>query len=72
VKSFGQSAINAKVCGFDGVQLHGHEGYLMDQLTSLPWNRRKLGRYRNRFQFALDVVSEIKKRCGKISLLFIE
>ncbi|HEY5561492.1 MAG TPA: hypothetical protein VIK72_06985 [Clostridiaceae bacterium] len=44
----------------------------MDQLTSLPWNRRKLGRYRNRFQFALDVVSEIKKRCGKISLLFIE
>ena len=65
VKSFGQSAINAKVSGFDGVQLHGHEGYLMDQLTSAPWNRRKLGRYRNKFQFALDVVSEIKKRCGE-------
>jgi 2-enoate reductase len=65
VKSFGQSAINAKVSGFDGVQLHGHEGYLMDQLTSAPWNRRKFGRYRNKFQFALDVVSEIKKRCGE-------
>jgi len=64
VKSFGQSAINAKVSGFDGVQLHGHEGYLMDQLTSAPWNRRKLGRYSNKFQFALDVVAEIKKRCG--------
>lgn len=64
VKSFGQSAINAKVSGLDGVQLHGHEGYLMDQLTSSPWNRRKFGRYRNKFQFAIDVVEEIKKRCG--------
>lgn len=65
VKSFGQSAVNAKVCGFDGVQLHGHEGYLMDQLTSAPWNRRKFGRYKNKFQFAVDVVREIKKRCGE-------
>ncbi|HBR33679.1 MAG TPA: NADH:flavin oxidoreductase, partial [Firmicutes bacterium] len=51
VKSFGQCAINAKISGFDGVQLHGHEGYMMDQLTSAPWNRRKFGRYRNKFQF---------------------
>jgi 2-enoate reductase len=65
VKSFGQSALNAKVSGFDGVQLHGHEGYLMDQLTSLPWNRRLFGRYKNRFQFGLDVVNEIKEKCGK-------
>lgn len=65
VKSFGQCAINAKVSGFDGVQLHGHEGYLMDQLTSAPWNRRKFGRYRNKFQFAIDVVREIKKTCGE-------
>lgn len=65
VKSFGQSAINAKVSGLDGVQLHGHEGYLMDQLTSAPWNRRKMGRYKNKFQFAIDVVKEIKNRCGK-------
>ncbi len=65
VKSFGQSAVNAKVAGFDGVQLHGHEGYLIDQLTSAPWNRRKFGRYKNKFQFAIDVVKEIKSRCGK-------
>lgn len=65
VKSFGQAAINAKISGFDGVHLHGHEGYLMDQLTSRPWNRRKLGRYRHRYQFALDVVNEIKAACGK-------
>jgi len=64
VKSFGQCAVNAKVSGFDGVQLHGHEGYLMDQLTSSQWNRRRLGRYRNKHQFGIDVVKEIKKRCG--------
>lgn len=65
VKSFGQCAVNAKVSGFDGVQLHGHEGYLMDQLTSAPWNRRIIGRYRKKFQFAIDVVREIKRRCGE-------
>ncbi|RCX10515.1 2-enoate reductase [Anaerobacterium chartisolvens] len=65
VRSFGQSAVNAKVSGADGVQLHGHEGYLMDQLTSSPWNRRILGRYSDKLQFAVDVVKEIKKRCGE-------
>ncbi len=65
VKAFGQSAVNAKVSGIDGVQLHGHEGYLMDQFTSSPWNRRKFGRYKNKFQFGIDVVKEIKARCGK-------
>lgn len=65
VRSFGQCAVNAKVAGFDGVQLHGHEGYLMDQLTSRPWNRRRLGRYKDVFQFGIDVVREIKKRCGE-------
>jgi 2-enoate reductase len=65
VKSFGQCAVNAKVSGFDGVQLHGHEGYLMDQLTSRPWNRRKVGRYAKVFQFGIDVVREIKKKCGE-------
>jgi 2-enoate reductase len=65
VTMMGQSAANAKISGFDGVHLHGHEGYLMDQLTSAPWNRRKFGRYRNKFRFGIDVVREIKKRCGE-------
>lgn len=43
VKAFGQAAINAKVSGFDGVHLHGHEGYMMDQLTSCPGTAANLG-----------------------------
>ncbi|MDG6243286.1 MAG: FAD-dependent oxidoreductase [Methanolobus sp.] len=65
VRSFGQCAANAKSAGFDGVQIHGHEGYLMDQLTSDPWNRRLFGRYRDKNKFGIDVVREIKKRCGE-------
>ncbi|WP_406657650.1 FAD-dependent oxidoreductase [Methanolobus sp. ZRKC2] len=65
VKMLGQSAANAKISGFDGIHIHGHEGYLMDQLTSAPWNRRIFGRYRNKFQFGIDVVREIKERCGE-------
>lgn len=64
VKAFGQAAINAKVSGIDGIHLHGHEGYLMDQLTSAPWNRRRFGRYRDKFRFGIDVVKEIKRLCG--------
>ena len=65
IKMMGQSAANAKIAGFDGIHLHGHEGYLMDQLTSAPWNRRRFGRYRNKFKFAIDVVREIKQLCGE-------
>ncbi|MDW7733080.1 MAG: FAD-dependent oxidoreductase [Methanolobus sp.] len=65
VKMLGQGAANAKTAGFDGVHIHGHEGYLMDQLTSAPWNRRRFGRYRNKFRFGIDVVREIKERCGE-------
>ena len=65
VKNFGQAAANARECGIDGVHLHGHEGYFMDQMTSLPWNRRRFGRYRDRFRFAYDIVREIKSRCGE-------
>lgn len=65
VSSFGQCAANAKSAGFDGVHIHGHEGYLMDQLTSDPWNRRRFGRYRDKTRFALDVIGEIRKRCGE-------
>lgn len=64
VKNFGQAAADAKACTLDGVYLHGHEGYLMEQLTNTAFNRRKLGRYSNWQRFGLDVVSEIRKRVG--------
>jgi 2,4-dienoyl-CoA reductase-like NADH-dependent reductase (Old Yellow Enzyme family) len=40
VAAFGQGAENAKKAGFDGVELHGANGYLLDQFLQDKSNRR--------------------------------
>ncbi|MBQ3004518.1 MAG: FAD-dependent oxidoreductase, partial [Clostridia bacterium] len=62
VKNIGQAAADAKAMNIDGIYLHGHEGYLMDQLTSPAFNRRKLGRYADWQQFGIDMIKEIRAR----------
>ena len=64
VKNTAQAACDAQVAGLDGVYLHGHEGYLMEQLSNTAFNRRKLGRYSIFMQFGLDMVEAIRSRCG--------
>lgn len=64
VKNLGQGAADAKAANIDGVYLHGHEGYLMEQLSNPAFNRRKLGRYANPMNFGLDAVREIRRRTG--------
>lgn len=64
VKNAGQAAADAKAAGIDGVYLHGHEGYLLEQLTNGAFNRRRFGRYADKNAFGLDLVREIRKRCG--------
>jgi 2-enoate reductase len=64
VKNMGQGAMDGKTAGLDGVYLHGHEGYLLEQLTNPAFNRRKLGRYADWQAFGLDCVKEIRKRTG--------
>jgi 2-enoate reductase len=64
VRATGQAALDARECGIDGVHLHGHEGYLLEQLTNPAFNRRRFGRYADWQAFGLDLVSEIRRRCG--------
>lgn len=64
IKNMGQAAADAKACNIDGVYLHGHEGYLMEQLTNPAFNRRKLGRYSNWQAFGIDCVKKIRERVG--------
>lgn len=64
IRHTGQIAIDAKEIGIDGVYLHGHSGYLIEQMTDPAFNRRKLGRYSNWQNFGLDLVKEIRNRCG--------
>jgi len=64
VRAAGQAAADARACAIDGVYLHGHEGYLLEQLTNPAFNHRRLGRYADWQAFGLDVVREVRKRCG--------
>ncbi|MDD4542639.1 MAG: FAD-dependent oxidoreductase, partial [Clostridia bacterium] len=62
IKRAGQAAADAKAFGLDGVYLHGHEGYLLEQMTNPAFNRRKLGKYANWQAFGLDMIEEIRRR----------
>jgi N-ethylmaleimide reductase len=59
VEQFKQGAINAKEAGFDGVEVHGANGYLLDQFLQDGSNVRAHnygGSIENRAQLLLEVV----------------
>ncbi|MEG2633213.1 MAG: FAD-dependent oxidoreductase, partial [Oscillospiraceae bacterium] len=64
IKNAGQASADAKACLIDGVYLHGHEGYLLEQLTNTAFNRRKFGKYADWQRFGVDLIKEIRKRVG--------
>ena len=64
IKRGGQAAADARAANIDGVYLHGHEGYLLEQLTNTAFNRRKIGHFADWQAFGLDLVREIRRRCG--------
>ncbi len=64
IKNFGQAAADSKASTIDGVYLHGHEGYLLEQMTNPAFNRRKMGRYSDWQRFGIDTIKEIRKRVG--------
>ncbi|MEG0487391.1 MAG: alkene reductase [Acinetobacter sp.] len=58
-QQFKQAAINAKSAGFDGVELHAANGYLIDQFLQSSTNQREDeygGSVENRARFLLEVV----------------
>jgi 2-enoate reductase len=69
VEAFGKSALLLKEAGVDGVEVHAvHEGYLLDQFTLDYVNKRTDeygGSFENKYRFAVEIVQEIKKLCGK-------
>jgi len=67
VKSFGDAAELLMATGVDGIEFHGHEGYLFDQFTTSLWNKRTDrygGDLENRMRFPIEVLEEIRGRIG--------
>ena len=62
VEQFKQAAIRAKDAGFDGVELHGANGYLIDQFLQSSTNHREDaygGSVENRTRLLLEVVDAL-------------
>ena len=67
VQAMGDTAERLVLAGVDGVELHGHEGYLFDQFTSSIWNKRTDkygGSLENRLRFPIECLQEIRNRVG--------
>ncbi|HTQ28237.1 MAG TPA: alkene reductase [Puia sp.] len=64
---FVQGAKNAIAAGFDGVELHGANGYLLEQFLS-PFGNQRTDAYggsvQNRARFVLELVEAVAKAIG--------
>lgn len=67
VKSYGRAAANAKLAGFDMVEIHGGHSYLLSQFMSPLFNDRTDkfgGNPENRARFTRLVIDEIRNQVG--------
>jgi N-ethylmaleimide reductase len=71
IEEFAQSAKNAVAAGFDGVELHGANGYLLEQFIR-PNSNQRTDRYggsiENRVRFVLEVADAVIRAIGKDKL----
>ncbi len=67
VSGFGQSARRLREADFDGVELQGAHGYLLQQFMS-PFSNRRRDQYggslENRLRFVFEVIGEVRKNVG--------
>lgn len=68
IKAFATAAKEAQKLGFDGIEIHGAHGYLIDQFFWEVTNRREDaygGSLQKRSQFAVDIVKSCRKEVGE-------
>lgn len=72
IRDFVRCAALAKSAGYDGVEIMGSEGYLINQFIAPRTNHRTDrwgGSFENRIRFPLDVVRGIRKAVGEAFII---
>ena len=67
IASYARCAKLAKAAGYDGVEIMGSEGYLINQFIAPRTNLRTDewgGSFENRTRFPLEIVRAVRARCG--------
>ena len=67
IKDFVKCAELARYAGYDGVEIMGSEGYLINQFIVKKTNKRTDeygGSYENRIKLPLEIIRDVRKACG--------
>ena len=67
VRDFASAAALAREAGYDGVEIMGSEGYLLNEFTTVRTNRRDDdwgGDAARRMRFAVEIVRAVREACG--------
>ncbi|GAA0785152.1 FAD-dependent oxidoreductase [Marinobacterium sediminicola] len=67
IEDYARAAELAREAGYDGVEIMGSEGYLINQFIAPRTNQRSDrwgGSFENRIRFPLEVVSRVRQRVG--------
>ena len=72
IEDYAAAAAYAREAGFDGVEIMGSEGYLINQFLTLRANQRTDewgGAFENRLRFPVEIVKRARARLGRDALL---
>ncbi len=67
IEDYAHTARLAQLAGYDGVEIMGSEGYLLNQFTCARVNQRKDnwgGPVENRMRFPVEIVRAVRRACG--------
>jgi 2,4-dienoyl-CoA reductase (NADPH2) len=67
IEDFARAAELARLAGYDGVEVMGSEGYLVNQFIASATNHREDrwgGSYENRMRFPVEIVRRVRERVG--------
>lgn len=68
IQDFAHCAALAREAGYDGVEIMGSEGYLINQFIAPRTNQRQDdwgGSFENRIRFPLEIMQQVREKAGK-------